>query len=142
MLLRLVGQSLRDRRRGIRRNPLTRTGRDNSFDAIVGNVHIITYRRYQDFVLRPRLSMIGRHAFAGLLCCVVPTLLMAEEPRVTSERLREAAQSGLPLVQQAAKRYPDNRQCFTCHHQTLPALAMVAAKVKGLPIDEEIFAQQ
>jgi N-acyl-D-amino-acid deacylase len=57
-------------------------------------------------------------------------------------RLRAAVERGLPLVQQAAGRYPEHRKCFSCHHQTLPMLAMVAAKHSGLAIDQPLFEAQ
>ncbi len=42
-----------------------------------------------------------------------------------------ALRLGLPLIQQAAANYPKHRKCFSCHHQTLPMLVMVAAPRRG-----------
>src|SRR5688500_3056935 len=50
----------------------------------------------------------------------------AGEPPKLSE-LRSAASRGLELVKRAAANYPSHRECFSCHHQTLPMLAMVSA---------------
>jgi N-acyl-D-aspartate/D-glutamate deacylase len=49
---------------------------------------------------------------------------------------------GLKLVQGAASRYPEHRDCFSCHHQTLPMLAMVSAREHGGTIDDELLQDQ
>ncbi|MDZ4850529.1 MAG: hypothetical protein SGI77_14685 [Pirellulaceae bacterium] len=40
-----------------------------------------------------------------------------------SDGLTEALDRGYALIEKGAKNYPSNRQCFSCHHQTLPLLA-------------------
>ena len=42
------------------------------------------------------------------------------------------------LVRKAAENYPANRDCFSCHHQTLPVLAIVAARAAGVEVDEDV----
>jgi N-acyl-D-amino-acid deacylase len=58
------------------------------------------------------------------------------------EELRQAAERGLRLVEKAARKYPEHRSCFSCHHQTLPALAVATARDHGLPADEAVLAEQ
>jgi hypothetical protein len=53
-----------------------------------------------------------------------------------------AIEKGLLLVQEAARNYPDNRDCFSCHHQTLPMLAMVTARGRGFKIDDVLLIEQ
>src|SRR6266446_2104767 len=63
----------------------------------------------------------------------------------TSKPASESAAAvtrALPLVQKAAANYPKNRSCFSCHHQTLPMLAMVAARAQALPVDEKLLQAQ
>jgi N-acyl-D-amino-acid deacylase len=48
----------------------------------------------------------------------------------------------LPLLQQSAANYPKHRQCFSCHHQTLPMLAFVTGKKHRLTIDEKLLQDQ
>lgn len=55
---------------------------------------------------------------------------------------REAVSTGLAVVQKAAANYPNHRDCFSCHHQTLPILAMVSARDAGLPIDAVLLQSQ
>ncbi|QDV32712.1 hypothetical protein ElP_05510 [Tautonia plasticadhaerens] len=59
----------------------------------------------------------------------------------TGEAIREAMGRGLALVQKAADNYPDHRDCFSCHHQTLPAMAMAAADRAGAEIDRDLLAE-
>ena len=46
------------------------------------------------------------------------------------QKLAQALERGLPIVQKAAANYPTHRDCFSCHHQTLPMLAMVTFLLK------------
>ena len=39
-------------------------------------------------------------------------------------RIREALQRGFQIIRTGAKNYPEHRQCFSCHHQALPLLAL------------------
>jgi hypothetical protein len=55
---------------------------------------------------------------------------------------RAAIERGLELVQEAARRYPEHRDCFSCHHQTLPMLAMVTARDRGFASDNALLAEQ
>jgi N-acyl-D-amino-acid deacylase len=45
-------------------------------------------------------------------------------------------------VEKAAANYPKHRQCFSCHHQTLPMLAMATARDRKLATDAELFKMQ
>ena len=83
--------------------------------------------------------MRASKSLALLLYC--STVLMASEG-VESEAIRSAVSGGLSIVQKAAKNYPKHRDCFSCHHQTLPMLAMDIAGRKGLAIDSELMQSQ
>jgi N-acyl-D-amino-acid deacylase len=56
----------------------------------------------------------------------LPSAVHAYEP-ADVQQVQAAARKGLQLVQQAAANYPTHRDCFSCHHQTLPMLAMASA---------------
>src|SRR5262249_1885715 len=58
------------------------------------------------------------------------------------EEVTRAVTKGLGLVPKAAESYPNPRPCFSCHHQTLPMLAMVSARDRGVAIDEALLAEQ
>jgi N-acyl-D-amino-acid deacylase len=57
-------------------------------------------------------------------------------------RVIAAIERGLPLVKQAAARYPEHRKCFSCHHQTLPMLAMVSARHSGVAVETTLLEAQ
>jgi N-acyl-D-amino-acid deacylase len=53
-----------------------------------------------------------------------------------------AVEAGLTLVQRAAANYPEHRDCFSCHHQTLPMLAMSAARDHRFKTDGDLLQSQ
>jgi N-acyl-D-amino-acid deacylase len=83
------------------------------------------------------------------VCAAMPLLLLAglvraQEPPEPefSARLVSAVERGLPLVEAASLRYGEHRKCFSCHHQTLPMLAVVAARGAGIEADESLLKSQ
>lgn len=46
---------------------------------------------------------------------------------ISRDSVQEAVRKGLNIATKGARNYPKNRDCFSCHHQTLPLLAMMAA---------------
>ena len=50
------------------------------------------------------------------------------EPELPPLEVKQAVTQGLALIRKAAANYPAHRTCFSCHHQTLPMLAMVSAQ--------------
>lgn len=55
------------------------------------------------------------------------------------KEIRAGLNRALVRVQAAAENYPQYRDCFSCHHQTLPVVAMVAARNAGMEIDEGLL---
>lgn len=58
---------------------------------------------------------------------------------LSRDKLAERVTRGVRLLEKAAKNYPEHRDCFACHHQTLPLLGMSEAKRIGIAIDETVF---
>lgn len=56
----------------------------------------------------------------------------------TDEDVTRAVASGLRVLTRGAREYPEHRQCFACHHQTLPLLALTAAQRLDLPRQTEL----
>lgn len=79
-----------------------------------------------------------------LLITIFATSTMAGEadPPLSQAMLRDSVQRGLRIVQKAATQYPLHRDCFSCHHQTLPMLAMVKARAHGVAIEEGLIQEQ
>ena len=61
-------------------------------------------------------------------------------PRRRSSGLRR--EKGLAIVEKAATSYPKHRDCFACHHQTLPMLAIVTAAERGWKADLHVVEEQ
>lgn len=80
--------------------------------------------------------------FVGVATCLVCVAEIRAADPVSESDVRPAIDKGLPLLQQAAHRYPTHRACFSCHHQTLPLLAMTEARRAGFSIDEDILQEQ
>jgi len=58
------------------------------------------------------------------------------------DSVRRAVERGLTVLERGARAYPSHQSCFSCHHQTLPMLAMATAKDVSLRFDVELFREQ
>jgi squalene cyclase len=82
---------------------------------------------------------------AGLLLCgwIVPGALAAGEPSgPPAEALRKAVEKSVRLLESSRAEYLHHRQCFSCHHQALPTLALVTARSRGFEVDEQSLQEQ
>jgi N-acyl-D-amino-acid deacylase len=59
-------------------------------------------------------------------------LLLSFESTRADEPRDDAILRGLARLEKAAADYPTHRDCFACHHQTLPLFAAVEARQAGL----------
>jgi N-acyl-D-amino-acid deacylase len=85
--------------------------------------------------MRPSQSLI-----TAILFGCVSVAVRADEP--AGDPVKEAVNRGLHVVEKAARNYPHHRSCFSCHHQTLPMLAMVSTRGRGIKVDEELLQAQ
>lgn len=74
--------------------------------------------------------------FAEVVSAAAPASSLAQK------QIRPAIQPALQLLEKSAAEYPNQRTCFSCHHQTLPMQALVLARDHGIPINEELFRNQ
>ena len=51
--------------------------------------------------------------------------------------VRAAVAKALPPILKGTGEYPESRDCFSCHHQAVPVLALASAKEHGFPIPVE-----
>ena len=73
-------------------------------------------------------------ARATLLCAFPGLYALAED--LTNEAIKAALAKSLPLLETASKGSMEKRkQCFTCHNQGLPVMALTAARSRGIAID-------
>src|SRR5687767_534951 len=87
------------------------------------------------------------HCFtrAALLCALSVSLLdtFAEDLFPGSEAIKAAVAKSLPLLETGARGSMEKRkQCFTCHNQALPVMALTMARSRGITIDAENLRQQ
>jgi squalene cyclase len=57
-------------------------------------------------------------------------------------QVRAAVARSLPLLQKGAAGYADQRQCFSCHNQTLPLLALTTARPRGFAVSDQEVRRQ
>lgn len=73
---------------------------------------------------------------AAGLSAIMPT---ADDPP-KPEAIRAAVEKGLPLILKSTLAYPESRDCFSCHHQAVPVLALSTAKARGFAVDAEAIS--
>ncbi|MDQ3623061.1 MAG: hypothetical protein M3463_11300, partial [Verrucomicrobiota bacterium] len=67
----------------------------------------------------------------------------AEESAPSAEVIKAAVARSPPLLEKGAKISMEKRkQCFTCHNQALPVLALTTARARGFAVDPEKLRQQ
>jgi hypothetical protein len=80
---------------------------------------------------------------ASLLASLVAIPVVADEPALSQDELKASVSKALPLLMKAAVGHREERkQCFACHQQGVPILALTSAKAKGFAIDEAELATQ
>ncbi len=69
-----------------------------------------------------------------LLSLVAP--LAAQERQATPQQLRAAVTRALPLIVKGAAGHRTQRNCFACHHQAVPILALTTVRSRGFAVDD------
>ena len=78
------------------------------------------------------------YAFPGF-----PFHAFAEDPGPGDEAIKAAVAKSLPLLETGARTSMEKRkQCFTCHNQALPVMALTTARARGILIDAENLRRQ
>lgn len=66
-----------------------------------------------------------------------------DRPSADEEAIRTSISKSLPLLETGARGSMEQRpQCFTCHNQGLPIMALTTARARGFTIDEAILQDQ
>jgi hypothetical protein len=83
-------------------------------------------------------------ARAAVLCAVVGVAFGAAADNVPGdEAIKAAVTKSIPLLETAARGSMEKRkQCFTCHNQALPIMALTTARSRGIRIDGENLQRQ
>lgn len=67
---------------------------------------------------------------------------LAASERVDTAKVTEAVQKSIDLLQKCGPIFVKNGACTSCHHQSLPAMAISAARQRGFRINELIVQEQ
>ncbi len=68
---------------------------------------------------------------------------LADDQLPTSEMIDQSIRKSLPLLERGAKGSLEQRkQCFNCHNQGLPVMALLTARSRGFPVDSEHIKTQ
>jgi N-acyl-D-amino-acid deacylase len=59
----------------------------------------------------------------------------------TTDQIRAAATRSIALLQKGSAAFYKTQDCFSCHHQALPAQTYRAARLRGVPVDENAFRE-
>src|SRR5262249_30273282 len=88
----------------------------------------------------------GTTAMHAQRVTIVLLLALAVADRANAEaapeKIRAAVGKSLPLLQRGAAGFAARRECFSCHHQALPVLALAEAKARGFKVDDEVLRGQ
>jgi hypothetical protein len=91
-------------------------------------------------------QMRGRFAIPGAAVVLFSLLSSAQapagEPAVSPDRVRQAAAKALPLIEKSTAEYPHQRDCFSCHHQAVPVLALTLSRTRGFWVDDANIQEQ
>jgi N-acyl-D-amino-acid deacylase len=78
---------------------------------------------------------------------VIPENVLPLDPAGRTAALRDSVQRGLRVLQDSSDTFLANgfvkqSGCVSCHHQTLPAVALGLARERGFVVDEPALARQ
>ena len=80
----------------------------------------------------------------GLLVAgvIMVSSLSANDSVPSPDVIRAAINKSIPLLEKGTKGSVEQRQCFTCHNQAVPVLALAEVRKRGFTIDEKNFDTQ
>jgi hypothetical protein len=76
-----------------------------------------------------------------LIIVTCSSALPADGPDLPKpEAVRAAVEKALPLILKSTDEYPESRDCFSCHHQAVPVVALKTAKERGFAIPADAIS--
>jgi hypothetical protein len=74
------------------------------------------------------------------IALVAAMLAQATDGGPDGDAIRAAVAKALPPIEASVQEYPAHRDCFSCHHQAVPALALSLARGRGFPVADDSVA--
>lgn len=81
-------------------------------------------------------------SWAVMVVLSLSACVWAGEPALAPERVRAAVAKAIPLIEKSTAEYLDQRNCFSCHHQAVPVLALSLSRDRGFSVDDENIREQ
>ena len=66
----------------------------------------------------------------------------AQERELSPKQLEQAIERALPLLEISSAETARQRQCFTCHGQAMPIVALIEANRHGFVVDSQNLQRQ
>lgn len=92
------------------------------------------------------IDRLNRSVLAGLIAVLIAGLnfspAIAGDANAGHAEVSAELGRSLELIAAGAIGYVEQRKCFSCHHQSLPLLALTHARQQGLPVDEAAVTRQ
>src|SRR5688572_11264421 len=91
----------------------------------------------------PGPTHMRTHYLLACLLVIGATRSVRADDAPPVDKIKAAVAKSLPLLEAGARGSMEQRkQCFTCHNQGLPILALTTARDRGLPVDAEHLQTQ
>jgi hypothetical protein len=78
-----------------------------------------------------------RHTTLASLLIGLAGPALAAEPAPTADEVRAAVTKALPLIRKGSAGHMEHRNCFACHHQAIPILAVATGRTRGFPVNDD-----
>src|ERR1051326_1968080 len=80
--------------------------------------------------------------FLATAAVVALTVIPPQRDAIKPGVLSAAIQKSLPLLQSSDATFIQKSQCVSCHHNSLTAVTVAAAREAGIRVNEDIARQQ
>jgi ankyrin repeat protein len=95
------------------------------------------------------LDLAKQHGATAVVDVLLKSGAMSANPAAAAEpstrrgnTIRAAVEGSLPLLQRTDASFVPKAGCFSCHNQSLAAMAVGSARKNGFPVNEKLSAQQ
>jgi hypothetical protein len=75
-----------------------------------------------------------------IIVASLSALLADDHDLPKPDAVHAAVEKALPLILKSTAEYPERRDCFSCHHQAVPVLALSTAKERGFVIPADAIS--
>src|SRR5690349_11821412 len=88
------------------------------------------------------MTMRARLSTHAATLAALATVATAGAAEPGPEPIRAAVRKAIGPIQKSMAEYPGHRDCFSCHHQGVPTVALALAKQRGYEVDDAVIRRQ